>query len=272
MRKAAVLALLLAVLPACSYFLSKSQTYRPKGVRDVEKVHDGRTLYMSDCAWCHGSAGEGTPRGPNLATGANGAAMMDFMLSTGRMPIDHPDQPARRRDSVYSQRQIEAIVRFTDSFNAPGPGIPHPDPEKGDFELGVDAYQDNCAACHAPTGIGGALSSGNDPGSGRENTEGQIATPLDKADARQIAEAMLVGPGPMPVFGSETLTKKEVDSIVRYVLYLQEPDNRGGLPMGRVGPWSEGAAGWLVGLGSLLVLIRWIGEKRERPGRRHETH
>jgi hypothetical protein len=32
--------------------------------------------------------------------------------------------------------------------------------------------------------------------------------------------------------------------------------------VGRVGPVIEGAIGWIVGLGLLVIFVRWIGTKR----------
>jgi ubiquinol-cytochrome c reductase cytochrome c subunit len=63
------------------------------------------------------------------------------------------------------------------------------------------------------------------------------------------------------VFGEGVFTDEEVDAIVRYVVYLQNPDDRGGLAIGRIGPVAEGAVGWIVGLGAMVVLVRWIGTK-----------
>jgi ubiquinol-cytochrome c reductase cytochrome c subunit len=65
----------------------------------------------------------------------------------------------------------------------------------------------------------------------------------------------------MPVFGSELVSDDDINSLVRYVLYLQEPRDAGGLPIGRVGPVAEGAVGWLFGLGALILFIRWVGTK-----------
>jgi ubiquinol-cytochrome c reductase cytochrome c subunit len=182
--------------------------------------------------------------------------MTDFMLSSGRMPINHPDERVARKPSAYRPRDIQAIVNFVETFGTPGPEVPFPDPALGDLGRGADLYQENCAACHASTGIGGALSVGGSP---KQATA--IAPPLNLATPQEVAEAMLVGPGTMPVFGPETFTQEEVDSIVRYVRYLQDPDNRGGLPLGRIGPWSEGAAGWILGLIPLLLLVYWIGRR-----------
>jgi ubiquinol-cytochrome c reductase cytochrome c subunit len=53
----------------------------------------------------------------------------------------------------------------------------------------------------------------------------------------------------------------EVDDIVAYVAHLQSGGNEGGWSIGRIGPVAEGAIGWLIGLGSMLLVIRWIGTK-----------
>ena len=257
MRRAVLAYLLVsALLAGCAYFGDRTAPYRPPGVVKAGAVTDGRTLYMRDCAWCHGNEGQGTENGPVLTAGTNGPAMTDFMLSTGRMPIDHPAERVQRNPSIYTSREIEAITGYIETLRTPGPDIPHPDPESGDIGEGAELYQDNCAACHASTGIGGALSVGGSP---RQATA--VAPPLNSATPTEVAEAMLVGPGTMPVFGPETFSDEQVDSILRYVEYLQRPDNRGGLPMGRIGPWSEGAAGWILGLGPLLLLLVWIGRK-----------
>ncbi|HEX2258838.1 MAG TPA: c-type cytochrome [Actinomycetota bacterium] len=257
MRRAAFGSLLIALfLSSCAYFRDRPAPYRPPAVAQMDPTDDGQTLYMRDCAWCHGNQGQGTERGPNLTTGTNGPAMMDFVLTTGRMPLHRPDQRVSRQESLYTSREIDAMVEYTKTFGARGPDIPEPDPAKGDLGEGAELYQDNCAACHASTGIGGALSVGGSPSKATA-----IAPPLNEATPREVAESMLVGPGTMPVFGPETFTPEEVDSIVRYVEYLQEPNNRGGLPMGRIGPWSEGAAGWLVGVLPLILLVMWIGKK-----------
>src|SRR5260221_2253862 len=43
-----------------------------------------RTVFLADCAVCHGSKGEGTSAGPSLV--GVGAAAIDYWVSTGRMP------------------------------------------------------------------------------------------------------------------------------------------------------------------------------------------
>jgi ubiquinol-cytochrome c reductase cytochrome c subunit len=65
----------------------------------------------------------------------------------------------------------------------------------------------------------------------------------------------------MPVFGTGLLSDEELDEIVGYVDYLQEPEDRGGAPVGRIGPVAEGAVGWLIGVVALILLIRWMGTR-----------
>ncbi len=167
-------------------------------------------------------------------------------------------------EPIYEPGEIRDIVEFVESFGQPGPDIPDPDPELGDLALGAELYQLHCAACHSTTGIGGALASGRAPAPGeQEITEVPelIAPPLNGTTAKDIAEAMITGPGTMPAFGQERFSDQEIDSIVRYVLYLQDPLNPGGAEIGRIGPVAEGAVGWIVGLGLLLLFAAWIGTR-----------
>ncbi len=242
-------------LGGCAYTSNLTSPYRSQ-----EPVADGpergRVLYLRDCAWCHATDGSGTGRGPDLISGTNGAAMTDFMLSTGRMPINDPSEPTRLSPPSYNPAEIEDLVAYVSALGGEGPPVPVVDSEAGDLALGLELYQENCAACHSTTGVGGALAAGPDP-----FDETLIAPSLIRSTAVQIAEAMKVGPGTMPVFGGETLSDMEVNSIVRYLGHLQRPDDRGGLPLGHVGPVTEGAIGWLVGVGAALLIVRLIGTR-----------
>ena len=80
-----------------------------------------------------------------------------------------------------------------------------------------------------------------------------MAPPLSDATATQIAEAVRVGPYVMPGFPKGQISDQQLDSIVRYVQFTREPDNRGGWALDNVGPIPEGMVAWFVG-GSVLVL------------------
>lgn len=243
------------VLGSCAYTSSLTNPH-PSQKPVADTPERGRVLYLRDCAWCHGAEGGGTGRGPDLISGTNGAAFTDFMLSTGRMPINDPSEPTRLSAPSYNPAEIEDVVSYVDTLGGQGPEVPVVDLEAGELALGLELYQENCAACHSTTGVGGALAAGPDP-----FDRSLIAPSLIRSTPVQVAEAMLVGPGTMPVFGSETFSDTEVNSIVRYLGHLQRPDDRGGLPLGHVGPVTEGAIGWLVGVGAALLIVRLIGTR-----------
>jgi ubiquinol-cytochrome c reductase cytochrome c subunit len=204
---------------------------------------DGEVLYLTGCAGCHGARGEGTERGPSLE--GVGAAAADFMLRTGRMPLAAPTPQAPSKPPAYDDAEIEALVEHVAGFGD-GPAIPVVDLDGADLQLGGELYRANCAACHNAAGIGGALSYGRD------------APSLHHVGPTQIAEAVRIGPGQMPVFSEETFDQEELDAIVRYVRYLAEPENPGGAALGGAGPIPEGFVAVLAGLGALVLVARWV--------------
>ena len=116
-----------------------------------------------------------------------------------------------------------------------GPDVPDVDPEAGDLALGGEVFRANCQACHG-AGTGGALSYGR-------------AARLTSATPKQVGSAVRVGPGEMPVFGPDVIDDDELNGLVRYVQYLQDPEDPGGLPIGRTGPekgasWPGSSAWW----------------------------
>ncbi len=120
---------------------------------------------------------------------------------------------------------------------------------QNDLSRGGEIYRAECAACHAATGIGGALSF-------RDN-----APPLGEFSAIRIAAAVRGGPGEMPSFGPETISDEELEQLVTYTLYLQDPEDPGGAPIGRVGPVMEGLITWFVAMTAIILGLMWIGER-----------
>jgi ubiquinol-cytochrome c reductase cytochrome c subunit len=107
----------------------------------------------------------------------------------------------------------------------------------------------NCQACHGAVGQGATVG------------EGAEAPPLYPASELDIAEAVRVGPDPMPRFDPDLLDQYDLDSLVKYVVWLRHPPDLGGLSMGHVGPVAEGFVAWVVGLGTLVLVIRAIGTR-----------
>jgi quinol---cytochrome-c reductase cytochrome c subunit len=212
-------------------------------------VDRGRQLFLTSCSSCHGAHGQGTDQGPELINA--GAAAASFQLTTGRMPLTDPNAQPVRKPPAFRPAEIDALVAYVASLGD-GPAIPKVDIAAGNLSHGGTLFRFNCAACHSTTGVGGALSYGSD------------APSLKAATPQQIGEAMRSGPGQMPVFGPDTLSPHQVDSIARYVTYLQEPDDPGGFSLGRVGPITEGMVALLIGIPLLLFVTTRIEESHER--------
>jgi len=205
---------------------------------------DGREVFLRDCAWCHGTDGSGTHNGPALTD--VGAEAADFYLRTGRMPLDSPDQDVRSGPPAYDDATISALVAYVGSLGN-GPGIPAL--AAGDAAAGRKLFLENCAACHSSSGTGTIVSGG------------QPAPELWHTGKRQVAEAMRVGPGPMPPFDEKQLDPQQVDDIVAYVHQLGSPQDPGGAGLDQYGPIVEGAVALLVLLPCLVVVIRLLGRR-----------
>ena len=223
----------------------------------------GRVLYLRDCAWCHGASAEGTPRAPDLRSGTKGPADVDFVLRSRRMPLRKPEDPMRRggATTVYSPADRRAIVAYVSTLGQAGPPVPPPPVNPPALSHGAELYLENCAACHSSTGIGGTLSAAQRSGAPDAGGPETFAPPVTSSSRQEVAEAIRVGPGTMPVFGPKTLSDDDVNAIAAYVQYLRRPSDPGGLATGHIGPVSEGAVGWLIGLGLLLGVSRWIGTR-----------
>ena len=207
-------------------------------------------VYERDCAECHGAGGEGGgDKGPPLV--AVDAAYVDYVVSTGRMPLDDPDDEIERSTPAYDRSVSADLARFVASLGDPQePSTTWPVPEidvtAADVANGGEVYRLNCAACHQSVGVGGALVTG-------------AAPPLTEATPTQIAEAVRVGPFEMPAFGDAALSDDDVRDVSGYVVdVVQRPDDRGGWGIGHLGPVPEGAVALLLGLTMLGLIAFWI--------------
>jgi ubiquinol-cytochrome c reductase cytochrome c subunit len=212
---------------------------------DPSTIALGKTLFVENCSSCHGDTASGTSRAPNLQ--GLGAATIDFWISTGRMPLADPTVQATVKPSRFTRSQELAIDAYVSSLAPGGPGIPQVNLGAASLSAGEGLFSTNCAACHTITGVGDALAGG------------VYAPSLYPATTTQIAEAVKTGPGNMPRFGTGNLSNQQVADIVKYVKYLQHPNNAGGIGLGHVGPVAEGFVGILIGLGSLMIAGYWIG-------------
>lgn len=220
---------------------------RPAHGQDVgeSELPRGPALYQASCASCHGNQGQGTWRGPSLI--GVGAASADYWLRSGRMPIDEPDEEAKRGEPAFSDAEIRELVAYVDRLGG-GPPIPELDLTDVDLARGGELYRLNCASCHNWDGKGGALvNRGN-------------ASPLHPVPNRQLAEAIRIGPGAMPQFSERQLDDQELNDVIAYADYLRTPQDAGGYGLAHWGPSTETLAG-VVAMVVLVLVTAWLGER-----------
>lgn len=158
-----------------------------------------------------------------------------------------PNQPMLRQPPQLAPGDIQALIAYAASLGPGGLPIPSVAPGRGDLTRGQRLFVANCAACHGAAAQGAAVS------------RGQVAPSLDLATPVQIAEAVRLGPSPMPRFGAAELSEEDLNSIIRYVLFIRSMPDPGGSGLGHEGPAIEGFVAWLLGLGLMVAAIRLIG-------------
>lgn len=223
---------------------------------DPAVIQRGRNIFGAQCALCHGEAGRGVSQeaspqswGPSLV--GVGPASADYMLRTGRMPVDDPNARLRHRPQQVTDPERRALVAYVASL-APNEGAEIPDVSgwrEAELSEGLEIFTSNCAACHGPTAAGIAV--------GQED----VSSTLDVATPLEIAEAIRVGPGVMPVFGEDAIPQEELEAVTAWVMDLRERAAPGGAQVGRSGPVWEGLLAWVVGLGSLAIVMYVLGHK-----------
>lgn len=254
-RAARPLTLVLALLVIGGLYAVVSPGQSRADTSATSQIEHGKALFEVSCASCHGTNAEGGSGGPTLI--GVGAASVDFQVSTGRMPLARPDVQAPRKANTYTADEVAALAAWVASL-APGPAIPSPeqyDPAGlSDEEIarGGELFRANCSACHNFEGSGGALS------------QGKYAPSLKGVSGKHIYEALRIGPQDMPVFSKASLPDEDVKQIVGYLDAMHNQPEHGGFALGGLGPVSEGLAGWLVGIGGLLLVAGWLARKGAR--------
>jgi ubiquinol-cytochrome c reductase cytochrome c subunit len=267
---------------------------------DVD-VAEGRAIFDQTCATCHNYDGSGTETGPDLRD--VGPAAIDFQVSTGRMPSMDPNSQMPRKDMVMSEQELINLIAYYNQeirngesgaevpTDVPDHGPQWDDfaPNRADFEddesyeeavheaeaeydtaveeydaeydayiagaddtdMGMKLYLTNCAHCHSWSGGGGAL------------TDGRWAPEIHDASPREIYEAMVSGPGAMPMFSDTVITPDEKQELISYVKTLQAEPNAGGVfDLQRVGQVAEGFISWTIGLALIVACAIWITAKQ----------
>jgi ubiquinol-cytochrome c reductase cytochrome c subunit len=223
---------------------------------NAAQIAQGRSLFVEDCATCHGLYAEGVSNVAPSLIGV-GAAAVNFQVSTGRMPLAENDAEADRKPPKLDPAQTNAVAAYIQSLGG-GPAVPSAAQVSSggaNVGLGQQLFVADCAACHNFVGAGGAL------------TYGAYAPPLTQSTPTQIYEAMLTGPQAMPAFNDLTITPQEKRDIIAYVTTVRAQPNPGGFSLGRVGPVTEGLVAFLGLLLFMVLAALWITAKH---GKRHE--
>ncbi|MCU1537908.1 MAG: menaquinol-cytochrome c reductase cytochrome c1 subunit precursor [Humibacillus sp.] len=246
---------------AYSFLAPKDANAAPSLSADA--VQDGRNLFLSNCATCHGLNAQGTKSGPSLV--GVGAASVDFQVGTGRMPLAGPIVQAPANKVKFDETQIEAMAAYVASLGA-GPAVPEskwttviaPGTTKEEGQTltnsqriarGGEIFRVNCAMCHNFAGAGGAL------------TRGKYAPALTNSSGKTIYESMVTGPQSMPVFNDRNITPEGKQEVISYLAAQREATQVGGYSLGNLGPVSEGLFAWVFGLGILIASAVWLGKK-----------
>jgi ubiquinol-cytochrome c reductase cytochrome c subunit len=212
----------------------------------------GQGIYAANCLKCHGAQGNGLrDKGPSLR--GVGALSVDFYVRTGYMPLDDSGQQPRRRRSPYTYAQQTELIRYVAGL-VKGPPVPRPHPELGSVSQGMKLFTEHCSGCHQVAAAGGVVTGARVP-------------PLGPDGPVRIAQAVRIGPYLMPRFGTTQITDAELNSIIRYVQYAKNPDDRGGWALGHLGPAPEGLVTWFIAVAVLVATCIVIGErvKGQRP-------
>jgi ubiquinol-cytochrome c reductase cytochrome c subunit len=176
-----------------------------------------------------------------------GALAADFYLRTGLMPLRHLGLQPQRRPVLFSNLQIKALVAYIASYG--GPPAPKPRPALGSVSQGLHLFTEHCAGCHQVVAQGGYVT-------------GALPPPLTQGTTpTQVAEAVRIGPYVMPKFSKKAISDRELDSIVRYVEFADQPYHPGGWGLDFLGPITEGLVTWFIAIPLLLGLCLLIGKR-----------
>jgi ubiquinol-cytochrome c reductase cytochrome c subunit len=257
--RALVITLLVVLVAAPAAAAQSPPIVRPSNADELSAAQLGAQLYAANCASCHGPNGEGVgvrspQRGAPVQRGVGpplagvGALSADFYLRTGYMPLGDPmEQPSRSR-VLFRERELQALVDYVAGLGSAGPPVPEVDPSRGSVAEGQRLFTEHCAGCHQVAAEGGVVTGARVP-------------PLDRSTPVQVAQAVRIGPYVMPKFSDDDISPQELDALVAYVDYAQDPRDEGGWGINHLGPFPEGMVTWLLAAVVLVVVCLLLGKR-----------
>jgi PQQ-dependent dehydrogenase (methanol/ethanol family) len=137
-------------LPLIAFLLPLSSLGQTPQSPPLTLIHDGQTVYASNCSGCHGADTLGTDHAPNLTGNADvRRRTVDQLRNLIKSGIPSGGMPAF---GTLPPQQIDAITAYIHSLNSPASQAIVP----GDASLGGQYFwgEGNCGSCHMVHGRG----------------------------------------------------------------------------------------------------------------------
>jgi len=112
----------------------------------------GRSAFQTNCMQCHGAGGAGSLGFPNLADDEwLWGGTLEDLHKTIAFGVRNANEQSRQSmmprfgaDGILTSQEIDSVTGYVLSLSGHGAATPQ----------GAKLFQDNCAACHLPTGKG----------------------------------------------------------------------------------------------------------------------
>ncbi len=202
------------------------------GTSTADEQH-GRVLFVQKCGVCHTLAQAGTTAqiGPNLddafaaarAAGEGGDTVEGIVKAQVEFPRPSTDNPDNSMPAdVVTGQDLEDVAAYVGTYA----GVPGAAPPQVQGGPGAQVFANNgCGGCHtlAAAGSGGVTGPDLD-----EVLPGQSAAMIDKSIVDPNATIAKGYPANvMPQNFGETLSQKELEDLVQYLLQETKPGGSG---------------------------------------------